>query len=667
MGVARVTLSRETSLGELGVLSAVGREVGVEVESFVHGALCVCYSGQCLLSSMVGGRSANRGLCAQPCRLPYTLEDEAGKVLADDAGSYLLSPKDLAAIGLLPNLIAAGVDSLKIEGRMKSAEYVALVTGVYRAALDRAALDPEAYAVRDGELSVLAEAFSRGFTEAYLAGERGNEMMSYARPNNRGVQVGRVAEAVGGRATIALTTTVDAEDTLEFWTSHGRFAQPVGPIDQAGRSVRHAPAGGRATISVQEPVAEGDRVFRVRNAELASAAARLYADPLSPKLPLSVSVRAVIGAPLEVTVTDTSGRLASACGPVIEPARTKALSADEIAEHVGRFGGTPYEPTGWEIELSPGAGAGFSALHRVRRDALEAYRRTVLAPWAGRRAVGANPPVRAARGRKRAGDVRLAVATADVETAELCLAAGADEAHVPAWQLAEARAASGIVPYTGRISHDREYDAALAPARAAGRAVAGTLGALWRLAGEHHAVEAHWSLNAMNAHATELLGSLGARLVWLSPELSLGQVAEVVAGAGVACGVAVAGRQELMVTEHCVLMAQGPCDRRCSSCVRRTGRRWLRDRKGYRFPMVTDALGRTHLYNAVRLDVTASLVEVLETGVRAVRVDLETETADDAVAITRRVRAALGAARSGVQVARPEGDFTTGHFFRGVR
>ena len=152
LGVSRVTLAREVSVEEIaGFVSATK----VEIESFVHGALCMCYSGQCLMSSLIGRRSANRGLCAQPCRLPYELLDGAGSPLATP-GAHLLSPKDLAGIAILPQLVAAGVSALKIEGRMKSAEYVALVTGVYRAALDRAVADAEAYSVRDGERAVLA-------------------------------------------------------------------------------------------------------------------------------------------------------------------------------------------------------------------------------------------------------------------------------------------------------------------------------------------------------------------------------------------------------------------------------------------------------------------------------------------------------------------------------
>ena len=134
MGFSRVVLAREMTLPEIEYICANSE---AEIEIFMHGALCVCYSGQCLMSSMIGARSGNRGRCAQPCRLPYELIDENGTdLLEGKAGTYLLSPKDLNTLELLPKLIAAGVDSLKIEGRMKRPEYVAVVVETYRAALD---------------------------------------------------------------------------------------------------------------------------------------------------------------------------------------------------------------------------------------------------------------------------------------------------------------------------------------------------------------------------------------------------------------------------------------------------------------------------------------------------------------------------------------------------
>ena len=666
LGVSRVTLAREVAMEEIAGFVSAGV---VEIESFVHGALCMCYSGQCLMSSLIGRRSANRGLCAQPCRLPYELLDEHRDVLATP-GAHLLSPKDLAGVAQLPALVASGVSALKIEGRMKSPEYVALVTGVYRAALDRAIAEGEEFRLRDGEGAVLAESFSRGFSEAYLVGERGNDMMSYRRPNNRGVPVGRVASAERGTVTVALDAALEAADTIEFWTSAGRFAQVVGKLTYAGSSHDAAPAGVRVELSVEEPVSAGDRVFRVRNAALSAAAERTFSEhDAGASINLDFDVKVVVGSPLVVAVTDAAGRRGSASGPPVERARTKAVTAQEVAEHVGRLGGTPYAIGSWSLELSSDAGIGFSALHRARRDALDAYEAVRLAQWSGRHPVGALPPALPSVRRRKAAAPRLAVRVADEETASACLEAGADEAQVPAYSLSASRPLGpGIVPVISRIAHDREVVSALRWATQGARVLVGNLGLVKAAADLGAVVAADWSLNALNAHSVAQLDELGASFVWLSPELSGRQVAQIGAEATVEVGLGVYGRQELMVTEHCILMAEGACDQHCGSCIRRLGARSLRDRKGYEFPVVTDVTGRSHLYNSVPLDLSAAVPEIVSAGISAVRLDLELEDAETAVRQTRRFCELLERTALGVVAAARERDpsTTSGHYFRGV-
>lgn len=664
LGVSRVTLAREVSVPEIARITSGST---VEIESFVHGALCMCYSGQCLLSSLVGGRSANRGQCAQPCRLPYELVSESGRVL-ETPGAYLLSPRDLAGLAILPRLADSGLAALKIEGRMKSPEYVALVTGVYRSAMDRLAENPEAFEVRDGELSVLAEAFNRGFSEAYLAGVRDNEMMSYRRPNNRGVFLGRVVSGGARGATVALETSLDADDTVEFWTSAGRFAQRAGELTVSGRPTSHAPAGKQAALAVDAAVAAGDRVFRVSNASLLEAARRTYSDGSGRKTPLEFDVRVVVDEPLLVTVTDDSGRSGAAMGAVVERARTKAITAEEVREHVGRLGGTRYEPRSWDVAISPNAGLGFSQLHSVRRDALAAYERGLLAAWADRQQVSPRPPRLGQRaGREPARRrVELEVATDSLRSAEVALQAGAAAAHVPVWALAGS-VPPGVVPVVPRILHDREVTPSLESA-SADRTVVGNLGVLRTLAEKGSCVDAHWSLNAVNPWAVAELESLGASRVWLSPELSAGQAADIAVGTRIALGTAVYGRQELMVTEHCILMAQGECNRDCADCARRAERHYLKDRKGYTFPVTTDPRGRSHVYNSVRLDLTTSLPEILVPGIDRVRLDLVDEDEATVNAAVEHFLAALDAAVGGRAFDEPFAHpHTTGHTFRGVR
>jgi len=383
---------------------------------------------------------------------------------------------------------------------------------------------------------------------------------------------------------------------------------------------------------------------------------------------LDFQVSLVVGNPVAVTVVDSAGRNGSAQGPVVEAARTKAVTAEEVAEHVGRLGGTPYAVGSWSLDLSPSAGIGFSVLHRARRDALEAYEAVLLAPWSGRHALGATPPP-STRARRTQVPLRLAVRVADAEVARACLDAGADEAQVPALSLAHGRElAAGIVPVLPRIAHDREVAVLLRRAVPGARLVVGNLGLVRAAADLGSDVEADWSLNALNTQSVEQLAELGARVVWLSPELSGQQLADVAGEAAVEVGIGVYGRQELMVTEHCILMAEGPCEQNCAVCSRRASVRTLRDRKGFEFPVITDLSGRSHLYNSVPLDLSSAIPEIATGGVSAIRLDLELEDAQTAAKQTRRFRELLQRADLGIAPPARERDSgtTSGHYFRGV-
>ncbi|HET6498786.1 MAG TPA: DUF3656 domain-containing protein [Coriobacteriia bacterium] len=666
LGFSRVTLARELSLAQIAVIA---RNAEVEVETFVHGALCFCYSGQCFLSSAIGGRSANRGLCAQPCRLPYELLDEDGRSVKLP-GRYPLSLKDLAGVSALARLRAAGVNALKIEGRMKSAEYVAVVTAVYRSALDRAILDPEHFEVTEAERASLAEAFNRGFTAGHLDGARGEQLVGFRRPNNRGVPVGRVTAVSQGVATVSFERPVEAGDTLEFWTRRGRFAQrvPSYAVDGTERAV--VAAGSTAAVRVDGTLSPGDRVFRVTSAALERAARRTYGDQESGRIvPADIRVVARTGTPLEIEVT-ARGHVGAAVGPVLEAARTKPLTVAEITEHVGRLGGTPFVARSWDVEIDQGVGAGFSLLHSVRRSAIERLERSLLAGYETR--APRHPPARPSRGRMRGRVVmpEVVVWTTRPRTAGACRAAGANRVIVPWWATDAATTApgDGVVTEIDRIVHDRDVREVLRAATPGRELVVGNLGLLRPAAEAGAEVWTHWSMNVLNAHAVDALADAGAGGVWLSPEISGREAATVVADSPVPVGLAVLGRQELMVTEHCVLSSDDGCSRTCATCSRRGRWHALRDRKGYHFPVVVDSRGRSHIFNAVPLDLTRALPEMVEAGVAAVRLDFTMEAPQVAQRLTSQVRQALEDVVAGRDVStrtllEPS---TSGQFFRGV-
>lgn len=661
-GVSRVTLARELSLDGIAACAATG----VEVESFVHGAICYSYSGQCLMSSMIGRRSANRGMCAQPCRLTYELIDAGGSVVATP-GRYLLSPKDLAGITQLPGLIAAGVRALKIEGRMKSPEYVAVVTAVYRAALDRAIANPEEYSVTASEWEMLEEAFSRGFTDGYLTGERGEALMSYSRPNNRGVLVGRIASVAPGTASIELERALDPADTLEVWTRSGRFAQTAGVLLVDGIAVNVAPAGAVATFVPESGVSTGDRVFRVANDALLKAARRTFSGPGATDhraAPVDFSVRVRVGLPLRLEAS-AAGVTVEVEGPTVTAARTKAITADEIVEHVGRLGGSGYSAQDWRIDLDASAGLGFSALHALRRDALGQLDSARLVPWSRRaHATVTLPALPPPAGRSRTPELVVTAWSTDV--AEAAAAAGADRVLRRVFAAPSGESLGAAEPLLPRVVWPAEvevFDGWLD----GGPVTSGNLGVL-RRAAKRVPVAADWPLNVLNGHAAAEVAELGGSFIWASPELSGRQLATLVATSVLPVGCLIWGRVELMVAEQCVLMAAGACGRRCTSCARRRGWWRLRDHKGYEFPVTTDASGRSHVMNSVTLDLVRALDEIVAAGVAAVRVDLTDESADRAADVVRSIRSALTAVGAGASAPeRPLAEpSTSGHFYRGV-
>ncbi len=685
LGATRVTLARELSLAEIARLHELAEELGVELESFAHGALCICYSGQCFMSSLVGGRSANRGRCAQACRLPYELHNRALRKTLDAPGEHLLSPKDLCTANLIPELLQAGVASLKIEGRMKSPEYVQAVVGVYRAVIDRveAAIDrdginsvvasdaPELRASEE-EMNVLSEAFSRGFTTAYLKGKRGNEIMSYGRPNNRGVFVGRVAKVREGLVFIDPETELHVGDLIEFWTNRGHFVHTIGEFktDRAGR----------VFFPVERAVGKGDRVFRVRNAEAA-----FVDDDKLPSVAVCARAELRIGQPALLTFTVASGDASVIVeGPEVEAARTKAITEEEVREHIDRMGTTPFYLSSLEIDLDEGVGMGFSMLHKLRARAAEELQETILAHYHARKLE--RTPSRAFAPVVRKGWCKVAALATNPACARAAKRAGADLIYVPAanyrrgeaviaGQLSDTAEQAGypkqcipVLPTVSQMFDEGKRNGfdIWKRVKADKPVMVENLGQLLHATEMGAAPEVGPHIPVTNKLDLQAMADLGAQRVWLSPELSLVQVEELGDMAPMPLGLTIMGQTELMVTEHCLLMSQGPCNQKCTECARRKSPHYLKDRKGYEMPVITDCTGRSHLYNAVQMDVAHLMPEIIGAGVSTVLVDTTLMNVKETTEkVARAVRARDIAQKDGNKVAKAEGA-TSGHLFRGV-
>lgn len=279
LGVERVTTARELTVDEIAALCATG----VPIEVFCHGAICIGYSGACEFSALRRGRSAMRGDCTQPCRLAYDLVDEAGQSVVAVEGDRLLCPRDYLGIAHLPELVDAGVASLKIEGRMKNPDYVFNVVRVWRRALDMlydGAWDPGAVEELERELG---RSFNRGFTDAYLRGRSGAELMSFERAINQGVRVGRLVAVGHEEVTVELDAAVAAGDTLEIRFYPGADARPDVPKrwPQVPCPV-DAAAGERVVVHCKRKVDTGCEVYLIRSAgvleQTATALERMHAE-----------------------------------------------------------------------------------------------------------------------------------------------------------------------------------------------------------------------------------------------------------------------------------------------------------------------------------------------------------------------------------------------------
>ena len=651
LGFTRAVLSRELTLEEI---RKICRESPIETEIFIHGALCVCWSGQCLMSSLIGGRSGNRGRCAQPCRLPYELVDEHGKNLLS-AGKYLLSPKDLNTLKLLPQLIDTGVTSLKIEGRMKRPEYVATVVKVYRDALDKNFSTPE-------DNRKLAQIFNRDFTTAYLEKNPGKNLISDMKPNNRGVLIGRIAEVGRDKITLKLAEKINAGDQIEIWVKvGGRVTFTVEDFELKGD-----------LCTIKIPNTKGvrvhDRAFKIFDAELTAEARKYFTGAPVRKISVVAEVKAKIGEPLTLTFTDSDGNVANAqTNFIAEPAKNRPLTLETLKNQIGRLGNSIFALEKVSAQVDKNLMIPVSELNDVRRRAVEQLESLRLKKFEREKISAVEekiyPPC--------AGDSTKLVAHVDMlEKLKVALDAGADEilfggetfTNQPVKNISEAI----------KITHERGKKIYLATPRLVRE---NELAALEKtLSTEVDAVYVHnlatlslakkfsaapirtdFSLIVFNSATINFLKDLGVEGVTLSPELNLAQVKNLAKKSPLPVECIVHGRQELMISAYCVLGSfLGEIDKKNCPHVCRTKNFYLRDRLGELFPVVTDQFCRMHILNAKTLSMIEHLAEF--GGVARIRVDCRALNLQETAQIIRAYKF------GGAEIE----NFTRGHYFRGA-
>lgn len=682
-GADRVTLSRELSIDEIAIIHDA---VDIELEVFSHGAICFCYSGVCLLSSFTSrGRSANRGMCAQPCRLPYELIDETGRSWSKPGRERALCPRDTCTADILPRLLDAGAHALKLEGRMKAPDYVHSIVSAYRAQLDdilagREISDETAQA----RYRQLKRCFNRDFTSEYQEGRSGDEMMSYERSNNRGQIVGEVL----GSKPLGNTKGLKPDDKRRraAWTKL-RLSEPVGKGDLL--ELRHddefdqfltaiAPEDARAGDIIEcrtaRPMPAGALVRLIRSQAALDAAAAALKRPVARKRAVDVRVMARLGQPfaVELTCIDDPALSGHAEGFTVESAKTRAVSAEDLVEHVGRMGSSPFEAVSFDIQLDEGCGMGFSAVHKVRAAACEALERSILAPYAERvnhLMVQSDPvcpadlndlgevcalvtSLNAAAAARKAGAARVYMTVDDL------LAEGLSPASC---------SAEGVIPVLDEVSRELDHER-LDPWFTPGApAAVGTISELALGAEIGSVVELRSCILVHNVPCMRELAARGAHAAWLSPELTLAEIERIAPQRGeMTLGLMVLGAPRVMTSEHCILQVAGACIHDCVNCRLRVRDFKLKNIDGRMLPVRTGLNGRSHLYDGVQLDATPQIPQLLRAGVTRFLVDGTLMNIDMLSRSVARTNRALDAARSGRTPDKRLPGTSSGCLFQGV-
>lgn len=693
-GFETVVLAREVSLADIKTISEGTTAL---VETFIHGALCVCYSGQCLMSGMIGGRSGNRGRCAQPCRLPYQLLDENGKNVLEgkDVGQYLLSPRDFCTIDKLPEVVKAGARSLKIEGRMKRPEYVATVVDAYRKSLDLVE-NNQPYAVDADLKKDLTQIFNRDFTTAYLEKKPGKTMMSDRRPNNRGVRVGRVVayDAKKKLVTMRLDEQLRVGDIIDIWVKvGGRVNTTIQAMTVKGQTVESAEKGAEVTFSVPSHVRVSDRAFKVYDAALMERAKTFYAGgaPVR-RVGVTATVTVREGEPLLLTLVDADGNIGAAQTDFIaEVARKRPLSIETVQKQMERLGTTMFTLDSLDFHCEGELMVPISELNEVRRRAVEKLEEARLLPYER-----TTPPYRTlpklARNDAETKPL-LTVHTDTTEKVELAYKNGADIVlfggenfshtairradYEEAVRLAKAYGKQ-IIFATPRIAKQWQMQAIEEELHyfneLGGDGVSvGNLGVL-ALAKDISKLPIHadFSLNIYNAYAVDYLREQGVASVTLSPELNFGQVERLVRRATLPTECIVHGHLPLMVSEYCVLGSfLGDIDKKPCSQVCTQGRYYLQDRMSERFPIVTDQFCRMHILNTKELSMLPHVGRFGEVGVSRIRIEGKYMMTKELSDLVRRYRLLLDMGetlteREMEKWTYEKENITRGHYFRGV-
>lgn len=678
LGFTRVVLARELSLKEI---QHICKHCKAEIEIFVHGALCVCYSGQCLMSSFIGGRSGNRGACAQPCRLPYELLDSKGESVLPKHEAYLLSPKDLNYSEHMNELVAAGVTSFKVEGRMKKVSYVRQVIGTYREILDEAS-------IHENQRKALASGFNRGFSTAYLEDTVGRQMMTVVAPNHQGKPIGE-SYTKKGEVYLSLTEPIEQGSLVKILQSNGSVTYYT--VDDEWTCVSDTLYKGRP--------AEGLAVGQLYLASTPKNTKSRGLQEFTRKYDMSVYLS--VGSNGETNYTELTAILDSGLSVTVTNEYVPAIankvptSLEKVTEQLGRLGNTLFRLSYVDIPDGPYMWPA-SVLNALRRDAVTALETALIThhveSWQALQVTGdVDYDFKAQHELSYDTCPMISARVDEIEGVKAAISGGAQKIVFGGDRLSRTPYALSIYDEvarlcaqsdvictfaTPRVVKDDEVEAykhtleAIVQAHPDSISIHVPQALLWlRELGYTGAIEADTGLNIFNTPTLHFWEQLHISCVNPSQELTLKQITELAKHSHVPIETMIHGYTEMMISEYCAIasfVGTGSKVNCPMPCIKKSYS--LKDRKGEIFPIRTDPYCRMHIMNSHEMDMRAYVPMLLQKGISILRIDgrhMKPSYVKDIV--SQYVGIATGTMEAPPKKIDSQGEsITRGHYFRGI-
>ena len=670
VGFDRVVLAREVTVEEI---KYICDNCKADIEVFVHGALCVCYSGQCLMSSMIGNRSGNRGRCAQPCRQRYELIDVYTGEVVNSNGDYLLSPRDLNAIEEIDKVIDAGVHSLKIEGRMKRPEYVATVIDGYRKTIDEY-LATNKLNVSDETINDLYTIFNRKFTKGLLLGDVGKDMMNSQLPNNQGLYVGTVVDynKKAKRLKIKLANTLKKGDGINLGGG------TIGRIIKNGNIETIGYKGETIELDFVGEARKGQIVFKTSDSELMDRVQATFTqDKEFVKNIIDAKITIKLGQKPILTLKDRYSNEATIEGDkIVEEAMKVALSKEKVETQLRKLGNTPYELDLLEIELDDNVSLPISLLNQMRRDCIELLdkERVSIKNRKYKNKTVKYKPVLYNRNKQQ----EISVKVKNLEQLESALECGVDRIYYEDTNTID-KAMSLAMKYNKkviysapRIIRNKEYNH-LAKANNAGveSVQVGNYGSIDYFKDKKLNID--YYLNAFNSETINYYKEIGADTLCISQELNINEIKETIKYTDINIESVVYGYTPLMITEYCpmgVIVRDCKKDKRVAKCKESIYA--LRNSKGDEFRVSQDIFCRSTIYNSNVTCMLDNLYELREIGINVLRLDFtleDKETVKEVIEAYQEVLSndyKLGTKATKLYNKLDEKGTTAGHYYKGV-